>query len=103
MKRDVAVRWAEMLLSNPDVRGTGRLAPDDNHRCCLGVLCEVLGYETPEYLLLPTEVAADAGLWSSAGHSRKSAAAASLVVMNDAGTVGFTEIALYIEKHSDDL
>jgi len=39
MKKQIAIEWAELLLSNPDLQGTGALNMN-GRMCCLGVLCE---------------------------------------------------------------
>ena len=101
MRRDIAIRWAEMLLSNPEVQGQGRLAPDDNHRCCLGVLTEMVegGCGVHDnYLSDVTQARTGIKSWSGLIPSTR----VQLSFLNDMGGT-FKEIALLIEKHSEEL
>lgn len=41
MKRDIADKWIQALLSGKYKQGTNYLRTVDNRFCCLGVLCEL--------------------------------------------------------------
>lgn len=100
MKREVAVQWAEWLLSNPDVQGYGSLAPDDNHRCPLGVLEEMLGFSPGKRQVLGGDTLLASGMAYSVGSL---SGGSNLVWLNDGERASFEKIALIIEKHSDEL
>lgn len=43
MKKDIANKWIEALLSGKYKQGKGLLKNNRNEYCCLGVLCEISG------------------------------------------------------------
>jgi len=106
MKRNIAVEWAEMLLSNPDAQGVGGLLlQHDGRMCALGVLTWMLDGDLRE----------DSPPWTLGGVRPKSypddevleaaGAGKSLVRiagLNDLG-YGFKELAFDIIKNSEKL
>jgi hypothetical protein len=45
MNPEIKTKWIETLRSGKYKQGKGRLRTKDDHYCCLGVLCEVMGME----------------------------------------------------------
>ncbi len=107
-------KWVEALRSGEYEQGLGRLRPDTDVFCCLGVACEVFIKENPDGpirafglryvsrggmsydLTLPPDVQKWLGLRSSVGEFNGGEGLSSLSELNDEG-VGFDKIANIIE------
>lgn len=91
MDPKVKARWVEALRSGKYGQGVGMLRDKDGHYCCLGVLCEVTGWEYEPVDAFPDDHDTDA-----AGVSGE--ATGVLARMNDSGK-RFADIADYIEAN----
>lgn len=100
MNKELKDKWVAALRGNDYVQGQGALRTGDNRYCCLGVLCELAGYEAfqnefDSYVMagsdsIPvTRYLNDMGLTAEQGNL--------LANKNDGGAT-FVEIADYIEK-----
>ena len=107
--------WLNALRSDEFEQGTGVLRDDDNHYCCLGVLCELYSRHSGEVATwtkdnswgqynfldegetLPKEVRDWAGIESFSGDVFVEEKDTCLALLNDAG-YSFDEIADIIEE-----
>lgn len=107
MKKNVKEKWVAALKSGDYKQGVGRLRDKDDHYCCLGVLCDVLGRKwvdpsefrpsygivgegTTERYVLPDTVLDRVAM----SHSDENI----LIKLNDEG-FDFNYIARWIEQH----
>jgi hypothetical protein len=126
MNYDLATKWVKALRSG-EYKQTKNVLKDERGRfCCLGVLCDVMGYKfgpvqdieigpacevigpdgfgTSEFFSLPTEVqelaqiATGTGSFELGSDDDENFEEHDLAQMNDAGT-SFEEIADLIESH----
>ena len=116
MKREIALRWIEALRDPSTKQTQGRLGKPDGSRCCLGVLCDVMGVpfykcggmvaklEGPGITVLPRIVQELADMASPNGElgNRTLDNLDNLAIMNDNGA-SFTEIADIIEQNWEKL
>ena len=98
MNAEIKTKWVEALLSRKYKQGTGRLRSEDNHFCCLGVLCDVLGKEWEE---IPYGWACDGSLFGLPDFIRRQVGlsdseVSELMRKNDMG-IPFKNIAEYIK------
>jgi hypothetical protein len=90
MNKELKAKWIAALRSGKYKQGRSRLKHSGRH-CCLGVLCEVAGYQ-------PARHEVDLTL-NPIGDAIPIDAQNDLIELNDARRASFADIAVYIEEN----
>lgn len=105
-------KWLQALESGKYEQGEGSLCQFDQHYCCLGVACEVLGAKVTsekgatrkeyegELSVAPASVKRALRLYSNTGNNQSGHD--SLVLKNDSENLTFQEIAKMIRDNPEE-
>jgi hypothetical protein len=110
MNPEIKAKWLEDLRSGKFKQTEGTLKSTEGGYCCLGVLCESMGYQweegkTGDYVVAgefdeqnePLECNLNNNILNRTGITTDEQG--KLVSMNDSEGKSFLEIADYVEKH----
>lgn len=105
MKKSIAMKWVKALRSGKYKQGRKVLKNSEGKYCCLGVMCEVVGYvEILNKGLLPCDVVEKAGMATPNGYLTNAETwDASLAHFNDCHEYSFDEIADIIQMCWEEL
>lgn len=103
MNAEIKGKWVEALRSGKYQQGQGKLCTRDCKYCCLGVLCEVLGYKTDPDPHRPFHTyQGQSGLLPHDARMRSEVTSKEeglLIDLNDTDQRDFDFIATWIETH----
>ena len=103
LSKEDARKWVKALRSGDYKQGIGHLRDTRDRYCCMGVLCEVLGFESRHDDLVMTCYSIDGQWWhGTLPDERVSPVPREVLIdMNDHHGNTFDEIADYIERVMD--